>query len=506
MAFTSIDAEKLSSLIEINTLINTSYSDKNALLIYILESAMRLVKCESSSLLLVNKADNTLHFEVALGPKGPEAKSIPVSQGSIAGWVYEHKQSLIINDVPNDPRFYSGVQEKTGYVTKNMIAVPMLVKDGCIGVIELLNKAESADFTEEDLKIIELLGTQASVAYRNAETYNEARNEINVLQNTITSGSEFHSFIAKSSVITDLIDVVNQVAKTNSSVLILGESGVGKELFAEQIHLKSSRAKKPFVRVNCAALSPLLLESELFGHVKGAFTDAISNRKGRFEMADGGTIFLDEIGELPLDLQVKLLRVIQSKNFERVGSSETITVDVRIVAATNRDIEKMVQEGSFRSDLYYRLNVLPIYVPPLRQRREDIEPLAMFFLRKFSVETKKHFINFSQQALEALYSYFWPGNVRELENTIERACVLGTPPTINVSDLRLNTKKSTEDNYVSNVEEDEDKTLKTAINKFKKSYVTKILEQTSWNQTEAGKILGIQRTYVSRLINELGIK
>ena len=467
---------------------------------------MRLVKCESSSLLLVNKADNTLHFEVALGPKGPEAKSIPVSQGSIAGWVYEHKQSLIINDVPNDPRFYSGVQEKTGYVTKNMIAVPMLVKDGCIGVIELLNKAESADFTEEDLKIIELLGTQASVAYRNAETYNEARNEINVLQNTITSGSEFHSFIAKSSVITDLIDVVNQVAKTNSSVLILGESGVGKELFAEQIHLKSSRAKKPFVRVNCAALSPLLLESELFGHVKGAFTDAISNRKGRFEMADGGTIFLDEIGELPLDLQVKLLRVIQSKNFERVGSSETITVDVRIVAATNRDIEKMVQEGSFRSDLYYRLNVLPIYVPPLRQRREDIEPLAMFFLRKFSVETKKHFINFSQQALEALYSYFWPGNVRELENTIERACVLGTPPTINVSDLRLNTKKSTEDNYVSNVEEDEDKTLKTAINKFKKSYVTKILEQTSWNQTEAGKILGIQRTYVSRLINELGIK
>lgn len=506
MAFTSIDAEKLSSLIEINTLINTSYSDKNALLIYILESAMRLVKCESSSLLLVNKADNTLHFEVALGPKGPEAKSIPVSQGSIAGWVYEHKQSLIINDVPNDPRFYSGVQEKTGYVTKNMIAVPMLVKDGCIGVIELLNKAESADFTEEDLKIIELLGTQASVAYRNAETYNEARNEINVLQNTITSGSEFHSFIAKSSVITDLIDVVNQVAKTNSSVLILGESGVGKELFAEQIHLKSSRAKKPFVRVNCAALSPLLLESELFGHVKGAFTDAISNRKGRFEMADGGTIFLDEIGELPLDLQVKLLRVIQSKNFERVGSSETITVDVRIVAATNRDIEKMVQEGSFRSDLYYRLNVLPIYVPPLRQRREDIEPLAMYFLRKFSVETKKHFINFSQQALEALYSYFWPGNVRELENTIERACVLGTPPTINVSDLRLNTKKSTEDNYVSNVEEDEDKTLKTAINKFKKSYVTKILEQTSWNQTEAGKILGIQRTYVSRLINELGIK
>ena len=503
---TSIDVEKLNSLIEINTLINTSYTDKNALLIYILESAMRLVKCESSSLLLVNKADNTLHFEVALGPKGPEAKSIPVSKGSIAGWVFEHRQSLIINDVPNDPRFYSGVQEKTGYVTKNMIAVPMQVKNDCIGVIELLNKAESQDFTEEDLKTIEILGNQASIAYQNAETYNVARNEINVLQNTITSGSEFHSFISKSPVISDLLDVVDQVARTNSSVLILGESGVGKELFAEQLHLKSPRARKPFIRVNCAALSPLLLESELFGHVKGAFTDAVSNRKGRFEMADGGTIFLDEIGELPLDLQVKLLRVIQSKNFERVGSSETITVDVRIVAATNRDIEKMVQEGTFRSDLYYRLNVLPIYVPPLRQRKEDIEPLAMYFLRKFSVETKKHFTEFCDLSLDALYSYYWPGNVRELENTIEQACVLGHPPTIKLADLRLNTKKNTEETCVSFMDDEEDKTLKTAINRFKKSYVTRILEQTSWNQTEAGKILGIQRTYVSRLINELGIR
>ena len=506
MNSTSIDAEKLNSLIEINTLINTSYSDKNALLIYILESAMRLVKCESSSLILVNKADNSLHFEVALGPKGPEAKSIPVSKGSIAGWVYEHKQSLIINDVPNDPRFYSGVQEKTGYVTKNMIAVPMRVKDDCIGVIELLNKAEFQDFSESDLEIIEILGNQASIAYQNAETYNVARNEITVLQNTITSGSEFHSFIAKSSVITDLIDVIDQVARTNSSVLILGESGVGKELFAEQLHLKSPRAKKPFVRVNCAALSPLLLESELFGHVKGAFTDAVSNRKGRFEMADGGTIFLDEIGELPLDLQVKLLRVIQSKNFERVGSSETITVDVRIVAATNRDIEKMVQEGSFRSDLYYRLNVLPIYVPPLRQRKEDIEPLAMFFMRKFGTETKKHFTKFSDCALDSLYSYYWPGNVRELENTIERACVLGIPPVINVEDLRLNVKKTSEETCVAFMNDEKDRTLKTAINKFKKSYVTKILEETSWNQTEAGKILGIQRTYVSRLLNELGIR
>lgn len=509
MASISLDAEKLSTLMEINALINSSYSDVNALLIYILESAMRLVKCESSSILLVNKADNTLHFEVALGPKGPEAKSIPVkTKGSIAGWVYENCQSLIINDVRNDPRFSSTVQDKTGYITKNMIAVPMRIRNVCVGVIELLNKADSKDFTKPDLDIIEQLSIQASIAYSNADTYRQARNEINVLQNTISNGPEFHSFIAKSAVMVDLLNVVEQIAQTNSSVLILGESGVGKELIAEQIHIKSNRSKKPFVRVNCAALSPLLLESELFGHVKGAFTDAVSNRKGRFEVADGGTIFLDEIGELPLDLQVKLLRVIQARAFEKVGSSQTQSVDVRIIAATNRDIEKMVQEGTFRSDLYYRLNVLPLIVPPLRQRKEDIEPLAQFFCDHFSIETKKKFQGFSSDAMEILYSYYWPGNIRELENTVERACVLGKPPYIKAVDLHLNTKVAGSENHTAELSFscDDDRTLKTVINRFKKTYVERILEETGWNQTEAGKILGIQRTYVSRLMNELGIR
>ena len=251
----------------------------------------------------------------------------------------------------------------------------------------------------------------------------------------------------------------------------------------------------------------MLLESELFGHVKGAFTDASTNRKGRFETADGGTLFLDEIGELPLELQVKLLRVIQSRTFEKVGSSETISVDVRIIAATNRNLEEMVKQGSFRSDLYYRLNVLPIFVPPLRQRKEDIEPLAMFFCRKFSVETKKKFLGFSQDALDALYSYYWPGNIRELENTVERACVLGTPPYIQASDLRLNIKNESAAVISETIAATgDDRTLKTALNRFKKAYITKILEETSWNQTEAGKILDVQRTYVSRLMNELGIR
>ncbi len=512
MPSSALEIDRLKTLIEINTLINSSYSDVNALLVYILESAMRLVECESSSLLLADKSGSTLRFVVALGPVGAEIQNIPVDMNaSIAGWVFRNNQSLVVNDVQNDSRFYSAVQEKTGYANKTMIAIPMRVRNTCIGVIELLNRTNGQKFTQSDLEILELLSIQASVAYQNADWFRTAQDEIHVLQNTITSGSDYHTFIAKSPVMLDLLKVIDEVAKTNSSVLFLGESGVGKELFAEQLHLKSARSMNPFVRVNCAALSPSLLESELFGHVKGAFTDAVSDRVGRFEMADGGTLFLDEIGELPLDLQAKLLRVIQSKTFEKVGSSATISVDVRIVAATNRDLEAMVKNGTFRSDLYYRLNVLPLYVPALRDRKEDIEPLALFFCRKFGGETKKNFVGFSGEALKALYAYYWPGNIRELENTIERACVLGNPPFVQVSDLRLNVSPSGCGNPSVTPDmmpecEDGDRTLKAAVNRFKKAYVTRILTETSWNQTEAGRILGIQRTYVSRLLNELHIR
>ena len=287
---------------------------------------------------------------------------------------------------------------------------------------------------------------------------------------------------------------------------------MGKELFAEQIHKKSDRAGKPFIRVNCAALAPSLLESELFGHVKGAFTDAKTDHKGYFETADSGTIFLDEIGEMPLELQAKLLRVIQSKEFQKVGSSKTISVDVRVVAATNRDLEAMMREKKFRSDLYFRLSGVPIKVPPLRERKEDIPVLADFFLEKFSRETKKNFTGFSPSAMDALHSYYWPGNIRELENSIERACVLGKPPLIHALDLRINNVvESADNNIVENIVSecisatDCDRSLKGAMNRFKRAYVLKVLEDTSWNKTKAGQVLGIQRTYVSRLLNELAI-
>jgi Nif-specific regulatory protein len=305
--------------------------------------------------------------------------------------------------------------------------------------------------------------------------------------------------ITKSPAILEKLEVLDRVAKTDSSVLILGESGVGKELFAEQIHEKSGRNGSPLIKVNCAAIPEGLLESELFGHVKGAFTHAVSNRQGRFEMADGGTIFLDEIGDLPLSLQAKILRVIQERQFEKVGSDVTVTVDVRILAATNKDIEDLVEKGAFRDDLYYRLNVLPIFIPPLRQRQEDIPELADFFLEHFKKETNRQFSGFSDDALQAMLSYSWPGNVRELKNCVERACVIGKNDRIGKEDLFFNGESAAYGGHIT------DRNLKNAVNVFKASFIRKVLEENNWNQTEAAKALVIQRTYLSKLIKELKI-
>ena len=310
--------------------------------------------------------------------------------------------------------------------------------------------------------------------------------------------------IAKSQCILDILEIVDRAAETDVSVLLLGESGVGKELFAERLHSRSGRKDFPFIKVNCAALPEGLLESELFGHVKGAFTNAISNRQGRFEMADGGVIFLDEIGDLPLSLQAKILRVIQEKKFEKVGSDITVAVDTRVIAATNKDLEEQVRKSLFREDLFYRLNVLPILIPPLRNREDDIFELAVFFLEKFMKETNKKFAGFSHNAVLALLSYNWPGNVRELRNCVERACVIGKNKMIESEDLFIKTSLGgTAEGYGKKGRE---RDLKRAVNAFKADYIRRVLEENNWNQTEASRALAIQRTYLSRLIKELKIE
>lgn len=299
----------------------------------------------------------------------------------------------------------------------------------------------------------------------------------------------YRNFVAKSPQMLDIISVVTKIAPTNSPVLINGENGVGKSIIAEQIHLKSFRSKDLFVRINCFSNSNQLLESEIFG-------DEFSNQKneGGLKLSANGTIFFDEIGFLPLNLQKRLLDYIQS------GECTS-----RIVASTSVDLESKVSDGSFLSELYYRLNALPINVPALRYRKEDIEPLAMMFCEIFSRKTKKNFIGFSQNALEMLYDYYWSGNVRELKNAIERACILGQPTIIQGFDLRLTTE-NIDFGDGQCVELETDKTLKTALHKFKKNFVMQILESVSWNQTEASKIMGIQRTYLSKLMSDLDIR
>jgi len=317
-------------------------------------------------------------------------------------------------------------------------------------------------------------------------------------ETVLPSQAGFHELAYKSPVTAGKVRIMDRAAKTDCPVLLQGESGTGKEVFAEQIHLRSLRSGRPFVRVNCAAIPPGLLESELFGHVKGAFTGAAADRKGRFEAAEGGTLFLDEIGDFPPAVQAKLLRVLQEKTFEKVGSDITVRADVRLLAATNRDIEAMAGKGEFRSDLYYRLNVLPLFIPPLRQRVEDIPFLAGFFLARFMQKPgARRFGGFSQDASRAMLSHRWPGNIRELENAVERACVTANGDLIEPEDLMLESGLR---------EETPQRDLKSALNVFRAGFIRNVLEENGGNRTEAAKAMGIQRTYLSRLIKDLGIK
>ncbi|ADK81179.1 sigma-54-dependent Fis family transcriptional regulator [Sediminispirochaeta smaragdinae] len=496
----NVDAQRLETLIEINELINTDFQDSRSLLTRILESATRLTGGEASSLLLLDPVNRKLYFEIALGSKGPEMKRFSLDLGEgIAGWVAQHNRSLIVNDVENDKRFFAPISKTIGFKTDSILAVPMRLREQCIGVIEIVNRKEGNAFSQDDLQWLEVFANQAALAIQNAKEYQKLLEEVHQLRHKVDDSTEFHHFVGTSNLIREKLELARRIGATESSVLLIGESGSGKELFAERIHLESMRREKPFIRVNCAALPEHLLESELFGHVKGAFTDASKERIGRFELADGGTIFLDEVGELPLSVQAKLLRVIQHQVFEKVGSSEPCRVDTRIIAATNRNLEEAMDKGLFRQDLYYRLNVLPFVVPPLRDRPEDIPVLADYFFRKTKRELGRTVSGFSAEAMDALLSYRWPGNVRELENVVERAIVISTHELIRPEDLMLPGSSSlTPDAYAGS-------SLKEAVLQFKRHFITKALEEHNWNQTDTAKAVGIQRTYLSKLIKELEI-
>src|SRR5207253_8790846 len=317
--------------------------------------------------------------------------------------------------------------------------LPLVRQNRAICVL-VLGRVRDDAFTEDDIHFLGQIANQIALAVENALAFREIRElkdqlsrEKLYLEDEIRAELNFAQIIGSSPALRRVLKQVGTVAPTDSTVLIYVETGTGKELIARAIHDLSPRRSKPFVKLNCAAIPTGLLESELFGHEKGAFTGAIAQRIGRFEVADSGTIFLDEVGEIPLELQVKLLRVLQEQEFERLGSTRTIHVNVRVIAATNRDLGRMVEEQEFRSDLYYRLKVFPITAPPLRERTEDIPLLVRHFAQKFAQRMKKRIETIPSEAMKALQTYHWPGNVRELENFIERAVILTHGPNLFVS-------------------------------------------------------------------------
>ena len=419
----------------------------------------------------------------------------PVSR-TVLEQVVREGVALLSNDVLESESLRKAQSLKVSHVT-SLIAVPLLLLNKILGVLYLDTKEAGIHFDGEHLQLMTAIAGIAAVSVETAKHMERLENEnkrllaeINIAHNMIGEGTrmrEVYQFIAK-------------VAPSDSTVFIRGESGTGKELAAYAVHLNSRRLEKPFVVINCATLTETLLESELFGYEKGAFTGALAQRKGKLEVADGGTVFLDEVAELSTQLQTKLLRVLQEREFERVGGTRPIHIDVRFIAATNKDLEEAIKNASFRQDLYYRLNVVSITMPPLRERREDIPLLATYFASKFSKESKRRVMGISAEARSALLDYHWPGNVRELENAIERAVVLGSGEMILPDDLPEAVLESKSQSGLSN------RSYYDTVQQSKRQVILNAMQQANGNYNEAAKLLEIHPNNLHRLIRNLNIK
>ena len=373
------------------------------------------------------------------------------------------------------------------------VPVVMITAHGSIDIAVQAMKLGAQDFIPKPFE-----PDHIALIVRKALEHGRLTREVAVFSEAMDE--RYHLVLGRSAPMTRVVELSRKTAASRATVLLLGESGVGKEVFARSIHTWSERRSAPFIVINCVGLSRELLESELFGHEKGAFTGAHRLKKGKLELADRGTVLLDEVGDISRELQTKLLRFLQERDFERVGGTKSISVDVRIIAATNRDLEAAVKEGRFREDLYHRLNVVPITLPPLRERREDIPALAHFFLERFARETKKAFAEITPDALERLSRYGWPGNVRELGNVMERAIVLGSPPRVTLEDLppRVLAPESPAGAEATS--------YATAVNAYRRQIIVAALARSGGNRAAAAAALGLHRTHLMRLLKALHIE
>ena len=510
--------ERLQLLLNLTNRI-TSNLDLREVLRSISGNFRELMRCDGAGVWLPGEEAGTFKLYAFDAPVSRgfarEEVIITLPENDPARRAFETMKPMVVTvDEIGWPGGGEGYRLAAAESVKSACFIPLVNRGRALGDLMIVRLTEGT-FTAEDVDFLSQAAGQIAIAIENALAYREISElkdklaqEKLYLEEEIRSEMNFAEIVGKSSALRKVLKRVETVAPTDSTVLIYGETGAGKELIARAIHDLSPRKSKAFVKLNCAAIPTGLLESELFGHEKGAFTGAIAQRIGRFEVANGGTIFLDEIGEIPLELQTKLLRVLQEREFERLGSSRTLRTDARLIAATNRDLEAMVAEQKFRSDLFFRLNVFPIQVPPLRERQGDIPLLVRHFAQQFSKRMNKMIDTISSATMDALSRYHWPGNIRELQNVIERAVITSTGPVLKVDVADLRIYKSSSPAEKSSAHASTNDGLHNVLEQTERQQILKALKQSNWvvaGPKGAAAKLGMKRSTLQLRMSKLGI-
>ncbi len=487
--------QRLTSTLEVATSFSRT-RESQPLLELVATAATRILGCERASIFLWDRYHHELVARPALGLNGKNLR-LPDTAG-IVGQVVQTGKSIRVDDAYRDPRFDKSVDVASGFTTRNLLCQALRdVEGNLIGAFEVINRTDGP-FGDDDEETLAQLGVPAAIALQNAQEREQMTRSIEQLTEQVTQGVQI---IGESPAIVALRATVVRLAATDLPVLILGESGTGKEVVAQSLHFQGPRAALPFIAVNCAALTETLLESELFGHEKGAFTDAREMRRGKFELAEGGTLFLDEIGDMSLAGQAKLLRVLEQKVITRVGGSQNIPINVRVIAATNANLAESVRMRKFREDLYYRLSVVTQTLPPLRDRPEDVIPLAEYFLKQFCARARRPSLKFSADARRRLQSHAWPGNVRELRNLMERVVYLGSGDKVEAEDLAFILNPGRD----AALEPSGDMSLEMASRKFQQEFIRRSIKRVQGNMSEAARLLGVHRSNLYRKMRQLGM-
>jgi len=452
----------------------------------LLKGLVALTKAEKGFVIVLR--DGHRHLAASHNVEDERLDITKVSD-SIIDQVVQHLKPVIVSDAVKDHRFGRS-KSVVDLRLSSVMCVPMIYRRDLLGVIYLGNDSVTDLFTERDLALLKIYAAQSSIVVYHALALNQLKLDNKNLRTRLEAASQ-GEMIGTSPPMKSVFKVLRRVAPTDLGILVLGETGTGKELVAREAHKLSDRSGGPFIPINCGAIPENLLESELFGHKKGAFTGAVADKIGKVEAATGGTLFLDEIGEMPMNLQVKLLRVLQERVIERVGDLHPRPVDIRVVAATNKDLKDLIESRKFREDLLYRLNEIVVELPPLRDRGEDIAVLAQYFLNKYRDQYQAKASGFTNQALLAMKAYFWPGNVRELENRLKKAVIMSDRTLLNPDDLGLDAKQKREVQPLAEAEE-----------RFKQDYIRKVLDLNNWNKAQTARDLGIDARTVFRYIEK----